>query len=100
GSYTFNASSTTQTGSVTATNSAGVTGSGLAFTAKADTTAPTGGALVVNGGNPYITSGTTLTIDTRTDYSETPSATESGLAASTLTIEDGTLSGNSCTAYG
>src|SRR4029079_12259391 len=41
----------------------------------------------------------TLTIDTRTDYSETQSATESGLASSTLTIEDGTLSSGSCITY-
>jgi hypothetical protein len=100
GSYTFNASSTTQTGSVAATNGAGVTGSGLAFTAQSDASAPTGGALVVNGGSAWIGAGTTLTIDTRTDYSETQSATESGLASSTLTIEEGTLSSGSCIAYG
>jgi hypothetical protein len=100
GAYTFDASSTTQTGSVTATNGAGVAGSALAFDAVADSSAPAGGALVVNGGSASITSGTTLTIDTRIDYTEAQSATESGLTSSMLTIEDGTLSGNSCTAYG
>ena len=47
-----------------------------------------------------MNSGTTLTINSRTDYTETQTATESGLATSTLTMATGTLSGNSCSAYG
>src|SRR6201999_3003002 len=98
--YTLTSAAGTQSGSITATNGAGVTSSGTTFTARADATAPTGGALTVNGGSAYLTSGTTLTIDTRTDYTETQSATESGLASSTLTIEEGDLNGNSCSNYG
>src|SRR5438046_6370157 len=55
-----------------------------------DSNAPTGGALTVNGTaangsgtSSYSTSGN-FTIGTRTDYGETQSATESGLASSTL----------------
>ena len=56
---------------------------------------PTGGALTVNGGSAYLTSGTTLTIDSRTDYTEAQTATQSGLASSTLAIRSATLTGNS-----
>ncbi|HVP76251.1 MAG TPA: hypothetical protein VMS63_09530, partial [Gaiellaceae bacterium] len=107
GAYTYTGVSSTQSGSVTATNNAGVTGAGTTFTARSDTTAPAGGAFSANGTaatgggtSSYLTSGTTLTIDSRTDYSETQSATESGFASSTLTIRSAALSGNSCGSYG
>ena len=41
-----------------------------------------------------------FTIDVRTDYAETQSATESGLASSTLTRAAATLTSNSCGTYG
>ena len=84
-----------------------MTGSGTSFTAQSDTTAPTGGALTVNGtaasgggSSSYITSGTTLTLSGRTDYTETQSSTQSGLASSTLTIQSATLSNNVCGTFG
>ena len=55
-----------------------------------DSNDPTGGALTVNGtaasggGSGSYDSDGNFTIGTRTDYSETQSATESGLASSTL----------------
>ena len=61
---------------------------------QADSTAPTGGALTVNGtaasggGSSSYDTARRFTIGTRTDYTETQSATESGLASSTLTIAD------------
>ena len=107
GTYTYTAASPTGTGSVTATNGAGATGSAASFTAQSDTTAPTGGALTINGqtASPggttsYLTSGTTLPITSRTDYGETQTATASGLASSTLTMKTGTLSANTCSSYG
>ena len=78
GAYTFTAASPTGTASVTATNNAGLTGSGASFTAQSDSTAPTGGAFTANGQaasgagtSSNITAGTTLTINSRTDYTET-----------------------------
>ncbi len=107
GAFTFTAASPTGTSAVTATNNAGLTGSSASFTAQSDSTAPAGGAFSANataatggGSSSYITSGTTLTINSRTDYTETQTATASGLANSTLTMQTGTLSGNSCSAYG
>ena len=112
--YTWNASNpTTASGSlpVTATDGAGLTSSGSnsqnPFTMVADSTAPGGGALTANataassgGSSSYLTSGTTLTINSRTDYTETQSPTQSGLATSTLTIQSATLTNNSCGPYG
>ena len=107
GVYTFTSGSTTQSGSVTAQDVAGNTSTGTSFTAQSDTTAPTGGAFSANGTaasgagtSSYLTSGTTLTIDSRTDFAETQSSTESGLAYSTLSIRSATLTGNSCGTYG
>ncbi|MGZ3441494.1 MAG: beta strand repeat-containing protein, partial [Polyangia bacterium] len=107
GAYTFTAASTTGTSSVTATNGAGTTGSGSSFTAQSDSTDPTGGAFSANGtaasgpgSSSYLSSGTTLTIDSRTNYAETQTATESGLASSTLTIKTATLTGDTCGSYG
>ncbi len=107
GAYTFTAASPTGTASVTATNNAGLTGSGASFTAQSDSTAPAGGAFTANGQAASgagtasnITAGTTLAINSRTDYTETASGTASGLASSTLTMATGTLSGNTCGSYG
>ena len=107
GTYTYTAASPTGTGAVTATNGAGTTGSATNFTAQSDTTAPSGGVLTINGQSAtnggttsYLTSGTSLPITTRTDYTETQTATASGLATSTLTMATGTLSGNTCSGYG
>ncbi|HST54965.1 MAG TPA: N,N-dimethylformamidase beta subunit family domain-containing protein [Solirubrobacteraceae bacterium] len=88
---------------VTATNNANVSSSS-SFTIVSDTSAPTGGALTVNGTNAgssssYSTSGN-FTIGTRTDFAETRSGTQSGLASSTLTLASATLAGNSCSAFG
>ena len=103
GAYTFTAASPTGTGAVTATNNAGLTGSSASFTATVDSTAPSGGAFSANstaatggGSSSYLTAGTTLTINSRTDYTDGGS----GLASSTLTMQTGTLSGNSCSGYG
>ena len=92
---------------MTATNGAGVTGASASFTAQSDSTAPAGGAFSANGtaatgggSSSYLNSGTTLTINSRTDYTEAQTATASGLANSTLTMQTGTLSANSCSAYG
>ena len=112
--YTWSsANPTTASGNltVTATNNAGLTSSGSnttnPFTMVADSTAPTGGAVTVNGtpattggSSSYINSGTTLTLSGRTNYTETQSPTQSGLASSTLTIQSATLSNNSCGTFG
>ena len=86
---------------VTTTNNAGRTNNST-FTLTADTTAPAGGALTVNGGvasgggsQSYDNDGT-FTIGLRTDYTDALS----GIATSTLTREDGTLSADACSAYG
>ena len=103
GAYTFTGISPTGTGSATATNGVGVTGASASFTAQSDSTAPAGGALTANsivasgvGTSSYLNSGTTLLINSRTDYTDGGS----GLASSTLTMQTGTLSGNTCSAYG
>ena len=66
------------------------------FTATADSTAPAGGAFTANsiaatggGSSSYLNSGTTLTINSRTDYTDGGS----GLASSTLTMATGNAVG-------
>jgi hypothetical protein len=93
--------------SVTATNGAGLTATNSsAFTVAPDTTAPTGGALSVNGavatgaGSASNATETGFAIESRTDYGETQTASASGLASSTLTIQSATLTGNTCGAPG
>ena len=79
------------TGSQTTTayNNANLTNTNT-FTITPDTTAPTGGALTVNGtnatgaGSTSTTSNPGFTIGTRTNYTE---ASGSGLASSTLTVQ-------------
>ena len=82
-------------------NNAGRTNNST-FTLTADSAAPAGGALTVNGGvasgggsQSYDNDGT-FTIGLRTDYTDALS----GLATSTLTREDGTLNADACSAYG
>src|SRR5207244_7239153 len=84
----------------------GVTPGNTTFDVTADSSAPTAGALTVNGtaatgggSASYDTDGS-FAIDARTDYAETASATESGLASSTLTRESATLSSDSCGGFG
>jgi hypothetical protein len=84
---------------VTAADGAGNTTAASTLTFTDDSNAPTGGALVVNGGAAYSTTGS-FPIDTRTDYSETQSTTESGLASSTLTRAAASLTNDSCGTYG
>jgi PKD repeat protein len=70
-----------------------------------DTTPPTGGALTVNGtaattsGSSSFNSAGSFAI-ARTDYTETQSLTQSGLASSTLTLATATLAGNQCGTFG
>ena len=103
GVYTFTGISPTGTGSATATNNAGLTGASASFTAQSDSTAPVGGAFSANGTaatgggtSSYLNSGTTLAINSRTDYTDGGS----GLASSTLTIQSATLTANSCGSFG
>jgi Chitobiase/beta-hexosaminidase C-terminal domain len=88
------------------TDVAGNTSAGMVLTFTSDTTAPTGGALTVNGavasagGSSSTATGTSVTISTRTDYAESLTTSQSGLAASTLTIQSEALSNAVCGAPG
>lgn len=72
---------------------------------RIDTTAPSGGAVTVNGvaatagGSTSTTASTTFTIGSRTNYTETASSSASGLASSLLTVQSATLTGT-CGAAG
>ncbi len=88
--YSYTATATSNgSQNVTATNNAGRSANS-SFTATADSTAPAGGALSVNGtaasggGSSSYDQDGTFTIGLRTDWTETQTATESGLASSTL----------------
>ncbi|HXY80444.1 MAG TPA: SwmB domain-containing protein, partial [Gaiellaceae bacterium] len=96
-------SSGSNTYTVHSTDNAGLDSSDANFTVTADSTAPSGGALTVNGTaaagvatSSYLNSGTTVTIDSRTDYTDAGS----GLASSTLTVQSATLANDACGAYG
>ena len=71
-----------------------------------DTTIQTAGTLTVNGtaasgaGTGSTTTSTGFTIGARTDYSESLSATQSGLVSSILTIQSATLSSGTCGSAG
>ena len=85
---------------VTATDLAGNTVA-TALTPVRDNTAPTGSALNVNGTGGTTAGSTSFNRTgafaiTRTDYTDAAS----GIASSILTLEQGTLSGNVCSAYG
>jgi hypothetical protein len=91
----------TVTGADTAGNTTGTT---LTFTD--DSTAPTGGALTVNGaaasgaGTSSYSSSGSFPVDARTDYAEAQSPTASGLSSSTLTRAAATLTNNACGTFG
>lgn len=71
------------------------TGTALSFVN--DSTAPTGGALTVNGStSSTTTTKATFPINSRTDYTDA----SSGLASSVLTVQSETLSGSTCGAPG
>jgi PKD repeat protein len=90
---------------VTATNNAEVSSS-AEFSLVPDTTAPTGGALTVNGTAATATGSSSYNltggfpIATRTDYAEAQSSTQSGLRSSTLTLATAPLANNVCGAFG
>lgn len=75
-------------------------------TFQSDTAAPAGGALTVNGvtastaGSSSSNGTGTFTIGTRIDFTETQTASQSGLAASTLTREMAPYTNGSCGTYG
>jgi len=102
--YTFTNTATQPASDPTAlaTNNAGVNSANASYHVKSDTTAPTGGAVSVNGtaasagGTSSSTSNPNFTIATRSDYTETQSATASGLASSTLTVQSETYNGTTC----
>ena len=87
---------------VTARNNARQLTASSTFTLTADSTAPTGGALTMNGvaasggGSLSYDDDGTFTIGTRTDYTDA----SSGIAASTLTREQRTLAADACSSYG
>ena len=84
---------------------AGNASASTVLTFTTDSTAPTGGALTVNGtvatagGSTSTSTGSTVTL-ARTDYAETQTTAASGLAASTLTIRSETLINAVCGAPG
>jgi|GEM_PF-4449947 len=91
---------------VTSEDLAGNTSGGATPIFVADTTAPGGGSLTVNGtaasgSDPVSYSGSTsFAINSRVDYSEAQSAAQSGLASSALTVQSETLANGSCGAPG
>ncbi|HEX9381703.1 MAG TPA: chitobiase/beta-hexosaminidase C-terminal domain-containing protein, partial [Gaiellaceae bacterium] len=98
---------TSPTEVVTGRDGAGNATASATLTFTDDSSAPAGGALTVNGtaasggGSTSYDSDGDFTIGTRTDYSETQSATESGLANSTLVRTSATYSSaNVCGAFG
>ena len=86
---------------VTARNPALLSSPATNFTLTSDASAPTGGAVTVNGvaasvgGTQSYDNDGTFTIGARTDYNDALS----GLASSTLTREQGTLNADACSAY-
>ena len=88
---------------VHSTDNASLDSTDATYTVTADSAVPTGGALTVNGTaaaasptSSYFTSGTTVTIDSRTDYTDAGS----GLASSTLTVQSAPFAANVCGTYG
>jgi PKD repeat protein len=105
--YAWSGASATASGpqTVTATNNGGASSSSE-FSVVPDTTAPGAGALTVNGtaataagSSSYNLTGG-FPINTRTDYSEAQSPTQSGLLSSTLTLATASLANNTCGAFG
>jgi PKD repeat protein len=103
--YTFGASATQPASAPTvlATSNVGVSSATASFGLVADSSAPTGGALTVNGtvasaaGSTSFNTSGSFTIGTRTNYS---ADTGSGLASSVLTLAAGTLSNGVCSGFG
>ncbi|HEX3224465.1 MAG TPA: invasin domain 3-containing protein [Gaiellaceae bacterium] len=100
---TFNGSSSGSGAfTVHATNNAGLDSSDAGYNVTADSTAPSGGSLTVNGtaamgagSSSYLTSGGSVAVAT-TPYSDGGS----GLASQVVTVQQATLSNDSCGAYG
>ena len=87
-----------------ATDAAGNNSATATLTLRNDTTAPTGGALTVNGvaasaGGTTSNSNGSFTIGVRTDWTETATPTASGLASSTLTRDSASYTNNACGLY-
>jgi PKD repeat protein len=105
--YAFGAAATQPATSPTvlATNGAGASAS-ASFKLVADTAAPTGGVLKVNAiaataeGSVSLSKTGSFGIGTRTNYVETQSASQSGLASSTLTLASAPLTKNACGTFG
>jgi hypothetical protein len=85
----------TSTETVLSTNRAGLDSAAASYDVKADSTAPGGGTLTVNGGSPYLTSGSSVTIAT-TPYSDGGS----GLKTESLTVESASLTNDTCGTFG
>src|SRR5207248_10918097 len=88
---------------VNSTNNAGIASTDASFNVTADSAPPINGAESVNGtaataggSSSYLTTGTTISIGSRTDYTD-PS---SGIASSTLTMQSATLANDSFGAFG
>ncbi|MHB8651058.1 MAG: SwmB domain-containing protein, partial [Gaiellaceae bacterium] len=91
---------------VFATNRTGANSPTTPYTITADSTAPTGGALTVNGtaattgiSGSFLNAGTTVTI-ARTDYTDAGSGIDGTHGTSLLTYQVGTLAGNVCGTFG
>ena len=88
---------------VSATNGVGAVSANATYNLVADSSAPTGGALTVNGvaasgaGTSSFSKSSGFTIATRTEYG---ADTGSGVASSVLTRAAGTLANNVCSSYG
>jgi hypothetical protein len=107
--YSWTSGAGTPSGTEVTFTSADIAGNSSAsavLTLTPDTTAPSGGAVSVNGtaassgGSTSTSTSTSFTIGSRTDYAETQSASQSGLASSVLTIQSETFSNNVCGAPG
>ena len=103
--YTWSSSSDAGSKSVTATNGIGSTSTSN-FSIVRDVSAPSGGALNVNGtaasgaGTTSANTSGSFAIGTRTNYSETQSGSASGLASSTLVRDQATFAAGSCGSFG
>jgi len=104
--YTWSSSTAGGAQTVTATNGIG-TSATSPFSLARDVTAPSGGALTVNGTaaaatatSSFNTTGS-FAIGTRTDYAETQGGTASGLGSSSLVRTRATLNGDgTCGTFG
>jgi hypothetical protein len=101
-SWTSGASAPSSGTGFTSADNAGNTSATTTLTFVSDNSAPTGGALTVNGtaaiaGGISSTATTTgFAINSRSDYKETQSSSASGLESSELTIQSETYSNGNC----